>query len=159
MLTPNLKTIVASRLIKDAAYKVVRTAVEPLAETKFSLAILAEGTLRIEEDTEKTPTSSLLNLNTVALILAYSGVTAENAMKAIEHVCRPHMEINLGKAAEALSDVTELAKTLEKGKALFAAYTATLPKVPVKGDVTVKISELRILESPNEIASLQLSKK
>lgn len=149
MLPNTIQKAVLAKLVKDAEWKKIRPELT-VGSTDFDFTVRVVGRQTVEKDTEKTPTSSLLNIDTVALILAYAGVTGENAMKAIARVCGPAMAADDGKAAGALANVAELKEKLEKGKELFAKYAATLPKVPVNGDVSTKISLIEIVSfEPN----------
>ena len=149
MLPNTIQKAVLAKLVKDAEWKKIRPELT-VGSTDFDFTVRVVGRQTVEKDTKKTPTSSLLNIDTVALILAYAGVTGEAAMKAITRVCAPAMEADEGKAAGALANVAELKEKLEKGKELFAKYAATLPKVPVNGDVSTQISLIEIVSfEPN----------
>ena len=138
------ETVALSKAIATKTVKVARANLEP-GEYLIDIAVQLQGLIKVAEDTEKTPTSSLLNKHTVATVLHMCGVTREAAMKAWAAISNEILAEWEGTEADR-----EIAKArreqqaeelgLNDALAMFEEQLEELPKIPVKGRVTTKLS-------------------
>lgn len=96
--------------------------------------------MRVAPDTDKAPTSSIPLLPTCALLLKRMGVQRDAALDILKDVMTEALD--LGKdATKNLLDETGVA---DMEKRLKAEVIEKLPRVPVKGAVTVKPDDVRV---------------
>jgi len=91
------------------------------------------GEVRVSEDSERTPTTSVPLKATLALFMKYAGVTGPAALAALERAMREAIEADR-KGAVTVAEVADL----EAVEAKVVASMQALPKVPKKGAVSVK---------------------
>ena len=97
--------------------------------------------MRVAPDTDKSPTTSIPLLPTCALLLKRMGIQREEALDVLKEVMQ--QALDLGKdATQTLLDETGVA---EMEKRLKNEVIAELPRVPVKGAVTLKPEDVRVI--------------
>jgi hypothetical protein len=135
------------KLVKETDVVAAR---EILTEGEYKLDFLAriKGTIRVGASYEKESTVSLLNEETVCLILGYAGITGPQALKAIEKVYEHKLAQakGSGEITGALVATDALKTAIAKGKALFDGLKAALPNTKCYGPVTggLKVTEVKI---------------
>lgn len=96
--------------------------------------------MRVAPDTDKSPTASIPLLPTLALLLKRMGVQRDAALDILKEVMTEALD--LGKdATKNLLDETGVA---DMEKRLKTEVIDKLPRVPVKGAVTVKADDVRV---------------
>lgn len=96
--------------------------------------------MRVAPDTDKIPTSSIPLLPTCALLLKRMGVQREDALNIMREVMTQALE--LGK--DASTRLLEETGVAEMEQRLREEVIAKLPRVPVKGAVTVKPDDVTV---------------
>jgi hypothetical protein len=94
--------------------------------------------LNVSEDYPKTPTTTILSKETLALVLQYAGVTAKAAEIALIKAFEDVIAEKNGKAVGAVAD--EYKAVVEKGMKHVEAIVEKLPKVTCKGPVTGQVT-------------------
>jgi hypothetical protein len=108
------------------------------------MTVRVRGDLSVGEDTETTPTASLLSVDFLLLAFHAAGVTRGAAMKAIGNVADGYLANWVGskedkeKAKEARQEALDSYDPDGKMKELFSRFKDDLPKVPKKGSVKFK---------------------
>ena len=101
---------------------------------------LEVGEMSIGHDTDKTPTTSIPMLPTLALLVKRMGATREAALTMLKEVMTE--ALSLGKDASAMLLLES--GVAETEKAIKDEVIATLPRSPVKKTVKVKDTTLTI---------------
>ena len=132
-------TALAKLLTKEASNK--RSALAP-GEYALSDTVVLDitGTLKVSEDHEYQPTTSIPLKVALALFLRYSGATGQNAMNALVRAMREALEIERMPNAEkksAIEAIRELAE-LDEAERSVREGLEQLPLRPRKGGVFVK---------------------
>jgi hypothetical protein len=108
------------------------------------MTVRVRGDLSVGEDTETTPTASLLSVDFLLLAFHAAGVTRKAAMKAIGNVADGYLVNWTGSkedkenAKEARQEALAAYDPDGKMKELFSRFKDDLPKVPKKGSVKFK---------------------
>jgi hypothetical protein len=137
----NFETLALSKAVKDKAAKTARKELKP-GEYTVDMNVHLTGVLKINEDTSKVPTSTLLNQEFFALVLHHAGVTREAAVKVINEVASDYLadwtdKERDGKAAKAArKEKVEEFDPEGKIKAVFDGVKAKIPKTPVAGSAS-----------------------
>lgn len=97
--------------------------------------------MRVAPDTDKAPTSSIPWLPTCALLLQRMGVQRDAALEILKDVMTEALD--LGK--DATKQLLEQSGVADMEKRLKAEVIEKLPRVPVKGAVTVKADDVRVV--------------
>ena len=100
----------------------------------FDFVVHIKGSLSRGEDTEKTPTSRALTLETMALFIHRMGIQREKALEILVDVMMDNV-IREESTKEALMEVTGVKAAKER----LATEMAKLPKTPVKGQVRLSL--------------------
>lgn len=96
--------------------------------------------MRVAPDTDKAPTTSIPLLPTCALLLKRMGIQREEALNVLKDVMT--QALDMGKdATKNLLDETGVA---DMEKRLKDEVIAKLPRVPVKGAVSVKAEDVKV---------------
>lgn len=129
------QTIALNNALDTKVAKAAREAVEP-GSFDVDFMVRVTGTINVAEDTEKTPTVSIPVKEVLALFVARSGCTREASIKLLRECLTDALKDGVkGEGAiEGAVDIDEVFK------AEVAALTASLPKTPVKGKVTTKLT-------------------
>jgi hypothetical protein len=109
-------------------------------DIKVDLTIELEE-LRVAPDTDKAPTTSIPMLTTCALLLQrFQPNDREQALEIFRQVMMQALDMSQDKQKQLLKDsgVAELEKTLKE------EVISKLPRVPVKGAVTVRPEQVRV---------------
>lgn len=108
-----------------------------------STLVKVEGTIKVGEDYEATPTVSIPIKETMALFIKYCGCTRESAIKLLTQAMNEAMDANNGKAqgylAETIPFIDETMKTVE------AEILKKLTKQKRKGAVTSKLKMTKLV--------------
>ena len=147
----SIQDVVFANLVPDKVFKEARADLAP-GEYPFSFSAQAViGVLKVFEDTEKTPTSQVINLKFIAKLVKSLGCTREAVLKATIDTLAPMMQEG-ETAKEALEGIEEFEKAIEEGMKPIQEHLATLPKTKVKGKALAKFTHLEIvpLVSPGE---------
>ena len=116
-----------------AGGKEARASVSPGVHIVRPFTVRIEGTLKVSEDYETTPTTSIPLIPTIALALKKMGVQREGFMEKL----RESMEEVLGTEDCTLREVLAAESGLAEFEAeLRAKVFDQLPKIPHKGAVT-----------------------
>jgi hypothetical protein len=129
------QTIALNNAIETKVAKAARDAVE-VGKHQVDFLVRVTGTLNVAEDTEKVPTVSIPVKEVLALFIARSGCTREASIALL----RECMTDALKDGTKGVGAVEAAADIDEVFKAEVAALTASLPKTPVKGKVTTKLT-------------------
>lgn len=130
---------VLSKKVCDQARKEVVPGRYPV-----DVIIRVKGNLSVGEDTEVTPTASLMSVDFMLLAFHAAGITRKAAMKAIKNVADGYLVNWTGlkedkeRAKEARQEALKAYDPEGKMSKLFSSFKADLPKVPRKGNVTFK---------------------
>lgn len=134
-----IEIIALTKLVKDSSasdkkfLKDTRAAVQP-GVYEVDQLIHIKGQLVVGEDYPKAPTTTVLSKETLALVLAYAGITAQAAENALVAAFEDVIAENQGKAMGAVS--ASYKEAVEKGMKRVNAIIEKLPKVTCKGQVT-----------------------
>lgn len=139
----NVETLAMS---KAAVTKKVVDARKNVTAGKYhvDMTVRVRGDLSVGEDTETTPTASLLSVDFLLLAFHAAGITRKAAMKAIGNVADGYLVNWTGskedkeKAKEARQEALDSYDPDGKMKELFSRFKDDLPKVPKKGSVKFK---------------------
>lgn len=99
------------------------------------------GDVVVGKDSEKSPTTSLLNTDFLLLVLKRAGVTRDAAMSVIADVAGEYLQDWKGtdedkkRAKIARENAIKEYDPEGKGEAVFQKFTASLPKIPVRGSI------------------------
>lgn len=123
-----------SKIVADMA-KDARDSVEAGSYTvNTTVTINVAGTVKVSEDTEKTPTCSIPVKEVLALFIARAGFTRDHSIALLKEC----LGKALSKGVEGQGAIEAAADIDSEFKAAVAELTASLPKTPVKGKVAVK---------------------
>ena len=151
MMDVLIVTALAKVLTKEAKDR--RSQIEPGEYNLLDQVTLdVSGTLRVGEDHDYQPTTSIPLKVALALFVRYSGATGQNAMNALVRAMGEALEIEAMPKKEkttAIEAIRELAD-LEEAEQTVRTGLALLPPRPRKGTVTVKatVEELQKIDSP-----------
>jgi len=130
-----IDTIALNNAVETKVAKEAREALE-VGKHSVDFMVRVTGTINVAEDTEKTPTVSIPLKEVLALFIARSGCTREASIALL----RECMTDALKDGVKGVGAVDAAADIDEAFKAEVAALTASLPKTPVKGKVTTKLT-------------------
>lgn len=153
-----LTTVVLGKVVSDQskAWKEGRDSLHA-GEHEIDSYVHVKGTLIVEDDKEITPTASLLNVDSLLLILKSAGVTRESAMKAISQVAGEYLVNWTGSDEDkAAADEARKAKLAEydpdgKGREVFDEFKKSLPKIPSRGRVICKKIQVQEVAVPSGV--------
>jgi hypothetical protein len=139
----NIKNLIMSKAVTK---KVLDESRRNVTAGKYhvDMTVRVRGDLSVGEDTETTPTASLLSVDFLLLAFHAAGVTRGAAMKAIGNVADGYLVNWTGskedkeKAKEARQEALDSYDPDGKMKELFSRFKDDLPKVPKKGSVKFK---------------------
>lgn len=121
-------------------------------ELDATVTLHVEGTLRVTEDQEYTPTSSLPWKLVLAHFVRNCGVTRERALQILEDVMHAALQSHgEADAAELLATLTDL----EEAEARVQATLDALPKKTRKGAVSVTELNYREVSSSSSATRLK----
>lgn len=134
-IDPKIALVLSNALKKTLDTKTARDEVEPGVYRDLRVDLTVEvAEMRVAPDTDKAPTSNIPLLPTIALLLKRMGVQRDEAIQILRDVMTEALA--LGKnASKSLLDETGVAEMEER---LRSEVIEKLPRVPVKGAVTVK---------------------
>jgi hypothetical protein len=134
-IDPKIALALITAIKKGVDAETARAETNPGVYRDIRLDLTVEvAEMRVAPDTDKTPTSSIPLLPTLALLLKRMGVQREDALEVLRDVMKQALE--MGKdAAKQLLEETGVAEMEER---LRQEVIEKLPRVPVKGAVTVK---------------------
>jgi hypothetical protein len=153
----DLVTMALSKAISPSSKiaKEARAALTPGVHSVNEMVRLT-GDLVVSEDGERSPTSSLLSVDFMLMVLHRCGVTRDSAMSVISEIAEEYLVDWTGskedkkKAKEARKKALAEYDPNGKGKAIFEDFKGKLPKTPTKGAVkfegtveTVKIEKAK----------------
>jgi hypothetical protein len=139
----NIETLAMNKAVTK---KVVDASRKNVTAGKYhvDMTVRVRGDLSVGEDTETTPTASLLSVDFLLLAFHAAGITRKAAMKAIGNVADGYLVNWTGskedkeKAKEARQEALDAYDPDGKMKELFSSFKDDLPKVPKKGSVKFK---------------------
>jgi hypothetical protein len=139
----NIKNLIMSKAVTK---KVLDESRRNVTAGKYhvDMTVRVRGDLSVGEDTETTPTASLLSVDFLLLAFHAAGVTRKAAMKAIGNVADGYLVNWTGSkedkenAKEARQEALAAYDPDGKMKELFSRFKDDLPKVPKKGSVRFK---------------------
>ncbi len=138
-------TLAISKIVKKKQADSARANVKP-GTYDIDTVVRIKGSFTVGEDFDKAATVSLLNKESMLLILKAAGVTRDSAMKAIADVAGDYLEGWDGsdECKERASEIRKerLAEYDPEGKGMkaFDSFTASLGRIPVKGSVKTKLT-------------------
>ena len=134
-----IETTALNNLIATKAAAAARGELIP-GQYDVDIVVRVSGTVKVAEDTEKTPTVSIPVKEVLALFIARSGATREASIKLL----RECLTDALKKDVEGVGAIDAAADIDAEFKSAVAALTASLPKTPVKGAVktVLEVTEL-----------------
>jgi hypothetical protein len=97
--------------------------------------VTIKGTVKIAEDTEKTPTVSIPMKEVLALFIARAGITRESSVEILKSVMSDVLKDG-GKVAGELAQAADVDSAYNE---VVAEMLTSLPKTQVKGAVTAKV--------------------
>ena len=109
----------------------------PVGVHSVDTVVRIKGTIKVGEDYERTPTVSVPLKETLALFIAYSGITRKAATDALVKAMNDALA-NSDKGAGALKD--SLAVVDETMETVSKSVLSKLKKVPCNGSVTTKLT-------------------
>lgn len=130
-----IDTIALNNAVSTKDGKAAREAVE-VGSYDVDFMVRVSGTINVAEDTEKTPTVSIPMKEVLALFIARSGCTREASIALLRECLTDALQDGT-RGAGAIDAATDIDEVF---KAEVAALTASLPKTPVKGKVTTKLT-------------------
>lgn len=140
-IDPKISLAVATALRKSLDAETARAEVNPGVYHDIRLTLSIEvDEMRVAPDTDKIPTSSIPLLPAMALLLKRMGVQREEALGVLRDVMTQALE--MGK--DATKQLLEETGVAEMEQRLRDEVIAKLPRVPVKGAVTVRPEDIRL---------------
>ena len=146
-----LTTIAISKLVSSTSkeYKNARQSLEP-GEYEIDTTLQIQGSIKVGEDYESTPTCSLLNQEFLMLVLHHAGITRSSALKILEQTATLYLKDYNGSAADkkAAKEARKqmIASFDPEGKVseIFESFKESLPKIKSNGKVTIdcRVEEL-----------------
>jgi hypothetical protein len=134
-IDPKIALALITAIKKGIDAETARAETNPGVYRDIRLDLTVEvGEMRVAPDTDKSPTSSIPLLPTLALLLKRMGVQREDALEVLRDVMQQALE--MGK--DATKQLLEETGVVEMEERLRQEVIAKLPRVPVKGAVTVK---------------------
>ena len=130
----DLNTVAVAKVVKKGDLENARNELLP-GEYAVNQVLHLTGTLKVGEDEQRTPTTSIPILDAMALLVHDSGVTGKAALKAIKNA----MQRALNQDLSAKAAITAMRGNLETAERQIRATLQELPKVPAKGKVTTKL--------------------
>jgi hypothetical protein len=141
-INPPIALAILNAAKKGIDAKTARDETEPGVYKDIKVDITIEvDELRVAPDTDKAPTASIPLLTTCALLLQrFQPNDREKALDVFRQVMTQAMDMGKDAQKKLLADsgVADLEKVLKE------EIIAKLPRVPVKGAVTVKPEEVRV---------------
>jgi hypothetical protein len=141
-INPPIALAILNAAKKGIDAKTAREETEPGVYRDIKVDVTIEvDELRVAPDTDKSPTTSIPMLTTCALLLQrFQPNDREKALDVFRQVMTQAMDMSKDAQKKLLSDsgVADLEKVLKE------EIIAKLPRVPVKGAVTVKPDEVRV---------------
>lgn len=141
-IDPTFALAVINAVKKGLDSKNAREETEPGVYKDIELDLHLEvAEMRVAPDTDKAPTASIPLLTTCALLLQrFQPNDREKALDVFRQVMTQAMDLGKDAQKKLLEDsgVSELEKTLKE------EIIAKLPRVPVKGSVTVKPDDVNV---------------
>jgi hypothetical protein len=142
-----IETTALNNAIETKVAKAAREAVEA-GSFSVDFTVRVTGSVNVAKDTEKTPTVSIPVKEVLALFVARSGCTREASLALLKEC----LTEALTKGVEGQGAIEAAADIDEAFKAQVNALTAGLPKSPVKGKVTAKLTVTEIPTGINTVA-------
>lgn len=141
----SLTTIAIAKVVSDRSkdFKAARAGLIA-GEHEIDTVVRLKGKIVVEDDQEIAPTASILNVESLLLILKTAGVTREAAMRAISSVASEYLVNWTGSdedkkaAKEARKEALAEYDPDGKGKAVFDEFKSSLPKIHRDGKVVCK---------------------
>jgi len=141
-INPTFALAILNATKKGINAKNAREETEPGVYKDIKVAVEIEvDEMRVAPDTDKAPTTSIPLLTTCALLLQrFQPGDREKALDVFRQVMTQALDMNKDAQKKLLEDsgVAELEKTLKED------IIGKMPRVPVKGAVTVKPDDVRV---------------
>jgi hypothetical protein len=136
MNNPNAVTVALAKLIgeKTKKYVAARADLTPGVHN-VDFAVQVRGNLTISADTDKVPTVSIPLKETLALFIAYSGITREHAINVLTRA----MNDALAEGPEGAGAMLHIPVVTEAMQRVENEILPTLPRTPVKGMVRASL--------------------
>lgn len=154
---------VALKAIKDKDAKEARENIFP-GEYNVNFTVSVSGKVKVADDTEATPTASLMSVEFLLLALHYAGADNKKAMSAINKVSKKYLidwsgteeEKKAAKAAreKKIKSIDPYGKTME----IFDKFKNKLPKIPRAGRVSIKDVTLEVVQTSQTSQTSKTSK-
>lgn len=129
-----IETLAVANAIETKNEKLARSGV--VAGTyNVDVTVRVHGTVKVGEDTEKTPTASIPVKEVLALFIARSGCTREASIALLRDCLTDALSqgVTGAGAIEAVADIDNVFKAAAN------ELVASLPKTPVKGSVKASL--------------------
>lgn len=139
-----IQTLAVAKVIKDTALKTARHEVDPGIYPVDTLVHIT-GTIRIGEDEEYIPTTSIPVIDALALMLHDAGITGPNAINTLMRA----MTRALNQDEDAKAIIKGLRSDMEEAEAKVTAALDTLPVQIRHGKVTTKLTITEIVAQEN----------
>jgi hypothetical protein len=136
------KTIIAlTKAVSDRQAKAARPSLT-VGTHEVDFTVRVRGSLTVSEDTDKTPTVSIPMKETLALFIAYSGITGQHAKNLLTRAMTDALAIQadgeqnhngVGAIRDALPKIAEIERDV------VAPMLASLPRTKVNGMVRANL--------------------